>query len=136
MSAHDVLPLELQVLGSTVLLGLLGWLVYLVRMEKVTLRESLVWTVSTGVALALTLFPRLLVASARLLNVQVPANALFGAAILYLSFNLLSVTIASSVNAASVRRIAQECALLRGEVQRLRAETEGRGARSHADVDP
>ncbi len=122
MNAHELLPSEIQILGSLVLLAFLGWLVYLVRKQRVTLRDSLVWILSTLTALAMTLFPQLLVGAARALNVQVPSNALFGAAIIYLSFNLLSVTIANSMNAASLRRIAQECALLRGEVNRLQAE--------------
>jgi hypothetical protein len=136
MSPHEILPLELQVVGSTALLAFLGWLAYLVRAQRVTLRDSLVWTLSTGLALALTLFPRLLVAAAHALNVQVPANALFGAAILYLSFNLLSVTIANSVNAAGLRRVAQECALLRGELQQLRTEASAAEGRPLSDVGP
>jgi hypothetical protein len=120
MSPSEVLPREIQVLGSLVLIAFLGWLTGLVRTQKVTLRDSLLWFLSTLTALALTLQPRLLLDAARLLGVQVPSNALFGVAILYLAFNLVSVTIAHSMNAAGVRRLAQECALLRGELEALR----------------
>ena len=47
--------------------------------------------------------------------------ALFALAFLYVLLNLLSVTIAISGNAARLRRVAQECALLRAEVESLRA---------------
>jgi len=122
MSPHEFLPREIQVLGTVILVAFLGWLVYLVRTQRVSLRDSLVWILSTLAALALTLFPQLLVGAAHLLNVQIPSNALFGAAVIYLSFNLLSVTVASSMNAAGVRRLAQECALLRAEVEALRRQ--------------
>jgi hypothetical protein len=125
MNAPSPLPWELQVFACIVLLAFLAWLTRLVRSQRVTLRDSLLWFLSTLAALAVTLRPELLARGARLLDVQVPSNALFGAAILYLSFNLVSVTIGSSVNAASVRRLAQECALLRGELEALRREREG-----------
>jgi hypothetical protein len=122
MTPHELLPLEIQILGALILLAFTGWLVYLVRRQRVSLRDSLVWFLSTFAALALTLFPQLLVGAAHLFNIQIPSNALFGAAIIYLSFNLLSVTVASSLNAAGVRRLAQECALLRAELEALRGE--------------
>ncbi|HSB20648.1 MAG TPA: DUF2304 domain-containing protein [Anaeromyxobacteraceae bacterium] len=122
MNAPAPLPREIQILGSAVLIAFLGWLVRLVRTQKVTLRDSLLWLLSTLTALAVTLQPELLARASRLLDVQVPSNALFGAAILYLSFNLVSLTIGSSMNAASLRRLAQECALLRGELEALRRQ--------------
>lgn len=131
MSSHDLLPFEIQALGTVVLLAFLGWLVHLVRTQAVSLRDSLVWILSTLAALALTLFPGLLVALAHVLSVQVPSNALFGASIIYLSFNLLSVTIANSRNAASVRRLAQECALLRGELEVLGVRRTAGGSQSN-----
>jgi len=122
MNTAAPLPREIQILGSAVLIAFLGWLVRLVRTQKVTLRDSLLWLLSTLTALAVTLRPELLARASRLLDVQVPSNALFGAAILYLSFNLVSLTIGSSMNAASLRRLAQECAILRGELEALRRQ--------------
>ncbi len=55
------------------------------------------------------------------MGVQVPSNALFAAGLVYLAVNLLWVTIATSASAERTRRLAQECALLRAEVERLRA---------------
>jgi hypothetical protein len=119
MNTPDSLPFELQVLGSVVLLAFLGWLVRLVRAQKVSLRDSLLWFLSTIIALIVTLFPQLLARAARAVDVQVPSNALFGAAIVYLAVNLLSSTIANSINAANIRRLTQDCALLRGELEAL-----------------
>jgi hypothetical protein len=122
---HPLLPLELQILACAVLAAFLAWVLRLVRAQRLSLRDSLLWLLSTGAALVLTLFPGLLQALARALAIEVPSNALFAAAILYLMLNVLSLTIALSGSASRARRLAQECALLRAEVERLRADFAG-----------
>jgi hypothetical protein len=122
MSARDILPLEVQLLALGVLAAFLARVVRLVRAQRLNLRDSLLWLVSTLVAVVITLFPQLLASAAEALSIQVPANALFGVSLLYLAVNVLSNTIASSVNAGQVRRLAQECALLRGEIDLLSRE--------------
>lgn len=124
-----LIPLELQVVACAVLLAFLGWVVLLVRSQRLSLRDSLLWVVSTCAVLLLTLFPQLLLRLARALSVEVPSNALFALAILYLTVNVLSLTIALSRSASRARRLAQECALLRGELDALRAQVEGIAAR-------
>jgi hypothetical protein len=117
-----LLPLELQIVACGTLLAFFGWVVYLVRQERLSLRDSLLWIVSTGAVFAMTLFPRLLQTMARALAIEVPSNALFALAILYLTLNVLSLTIALSNGATRTRRLTQECALLRGELDALRAQ--------------
>jgi len=119
---RNLLPLELQVMACGTLLAFFGWVVYLVRRERLSLRDSLLWIVSTGAVFAMTLFPRVLQAMARALAIEVPSNALFALAILYLTLNVLSLTIALSNGATRARRLTQECALLRGELDALRAQ--------------
>ena len=120
-----VLPPELQLPGILVLLAFLGWVLAMVRARRLSLRDSLLWLLSTVGALAVTAYPQLLVRLSALFGVQVPSNALFGIAILYLSVNVLSITIASSSNAALARRLAQECALLRAELDSLKRDQGG-----------
>jgi len=118
----SLLPLELQVVACGTLLAFFGWVVHLVRRERLSLRDSLLWIVSTAAVFAMTLFPRLLQGMARALAIEVPSNALFALAILYLTLNVLSLTIALSNDATRARRLTQECALLRGELDALRAK--------------
>jgi hypothetical protein len=125
---QPLLPLELQVVACATLLAFLGWLLYLVKFKRLSLRESLLWLVSTVVVLLFSLFPRLLYHLARAIAVQVPSNALFALAIFYLTLNILSLTIALSGGARQVRRLAQECALLRAELDAMRVSLEKRGA--------
>jgi hypothetical protein len=117
---HDILPRLIQLVSLGVLALLLGWVLRLVRSSRLPLRESLPWLLSTLAALAVTAFPGLLVQAAKAVGVQVPSNALFGAAIVYLIANVLHLTVTASQTAQRSRRLAQECALLRGEIEALK----------------
>ena len=79
---HPLLPLELQIVASATLIAFFAWVLYLVRRQRLSLRESLLWLVSTAVVLGFVLYPRLLQELARAIAVQVPSNALFALAIL------------------------------------------------------
>ena len=116
-----LLPLELQIVACATLIAFSAWVVYLVRFQRLGLRESLLWLLSTGAVLVFVLYPRLLQDLARALAVQVPSNALFALAILYLTVNVLSLTIALSRASTRARRLGQECALLRAELDAVRA---------------
>jgi hypothetical protein len=120
-TTERILPLEIQIVSIAVLLAFCAWVVWLIRSQRLQLRESLIWLLTTLGAIAITAWPELLASLARALGVRVPANALFGAGLLYLALNVLSVTIAVSGNTVKVRRLAQECALLRSELAELRA---------------
>ena len=123
----DLIPVELQVVSIFVLAVFLLWVLRLVRTQRLSLRDSLVWVVTTVVAVAVALFPGILVRAAHLLGFQVASNALFGAAVLYLAVNVLVNTVAGSQNAARIRRLAQECAALRAELEAERANRGGAG---------
>jgi hypothetical protein len=113
-------PWQLQLFAVAVLGALVAWVVYLIRYHRLSLRDSLLWLLSTGTALLVAVFPDILTRAARGLGVAVPANALFAFAFLYILLNLLAMTVAISGNATRLRRITQECALLRAEVEALR----------------
>ncbi len=119
--SHSLLPFELQAVSLAVLLAFSGWVLWLIRNQRLHLREALVWLLTTIVAIVVTAFPGILGWAARLVGIHVPANALFGAGLLYLALNVLGVTISVSTNTSRVRRLAQECALLRAELDALRA---------------
>ena len=128
---HPILPVEIQVFSLAFLLAFTAWVIWLIRTQRLHLRESLAWLLTTIASIAVIAYPKLLVDGARLLGVQVPANALFGLGLLYLAANVLAVTITVSANTARVRRLTQECALLRSQIEALRAAV---GARPEADA--
>lgn len=120
MSPDRILPVEIQLVAIAVLAVFSAWVIRLIRTQRLQLRESLIWLLTTAAAIVITAYPQLLAWGARVLGIQVPTNALFGAGLLYLSVNVLSVTIAVSANTSDVRRLAQECAILRAELGELR----------------
>jgi hypothetical protein len=117
---ESILPLGTQLLSLAVLLAFSAWVLWLIRTRRLYLREALIWLLTTAAAIVVTAFPRLLAAAAHAVGVQVPANALFGAGLLYLAVNVLAVTISVSTSTTRIRRLAQECALLRAELEALR----------------
>lgn len=117
-----LLPPALQLFACGTLLAFFAWVLFLVRSQRLSLRDSLLWIVSTAGVFVLTLFPRLLQRIAHALAIEVPSNALFALAILYLTINVLSLTIALSNSASRARRLTQEAALLRGELEALSAQ--------------
>jgi hypothetical protein len=121
--SRELLTPHMRVFATAVLLIFLGWVMSLVRHHRLSLRDSLLWLVSTLVALVVAVFPQLLVWMARALQIEVPANALFTLTFLYVLVNLLSITLAVSNGSARVRRLTQECALLRAELDRLKGQT-------------
>ena len=134
--SQRILPIEVQLVSLAILLAFSAWVVALIRKQRLHLRESLIWLITTLIAIAITAWPELLVRASRLVGVQVPANALFGAGLLYLALNVLAVTIGVSQNTSTMRRLTQECALLRAEVEELRRRLpggEGDGARERTD---
>jgi hypothetical protein len=126
----DLIPVELQVVSVAILAGFLLWVLRLVRTQRLSLRDSLVWVVTTLVATVVALFPGILVRAAHLVGFQVASNAVFGAAVLYLAVNVLVNTVASSQNAARIRRLTQECASLRAELDAERAARRDAGGQA------
>jgi hypothetical protein len=120
-SERLLFPADVQAIAVGVLLLFLVWVLQLIRQQRLNLRDSLLWLLSTITALCLMAFPQSLLTIAHALHVQVPSNALFAGAFVYVLLNLLSLTISLAQNAVRTRRLTQECALLRGEVELLRA---------------
>jgi len=127
MNASHTVPLEQQVLALAALGTFLVWVFHLVRTQRLSLRDSLLWVVTTLVAALFALFPPVLFWVSSALGFKTPSNALFGGAVLYLTVNVLYNTVSGSVNAARLRRLTQECALLRAEVETLRSRGSGAG---------
>jgi len=121
MNYRQDIPLEQQVVSLLALGTFLAWVFHLVRSQRLSLRDSLLWVLTTLAAAILALFPPILFQLSGTLGFKTPSNALFWGAVLYLTVNVLYNTVSGSMNAARLRRITQECALLRAEVELLRA---------------
>lgn len=117
-------PLELRASALLLLAAFLSWVILLIRRQRLSVRDSLVWLLTTVVAIVITVFPGILMAASQAVGVHVPSNAFLAGGLLYLAVNVLMAVIGISDNATRTRRLAQECALLRAELERLRGEVE------------
>lgn len=119
---NAIIPLELRLMALAVLGTFLAWVVRLIRRQRLSVRDSLAWLLTTLLAILVTAVPEILVAISTLVGIHVPSNAFFAAGILYLAVNVLVATLGISDNSARARRLAQECALLRAELTRLQED--------------
>lgn len=124
MTQAPLLPRELQLFAVAILVSFIAWLVYLIRYHRLGLRDTLLWLTTTAVGLVVTIVPETLRRVAGVLGIAVASNALFAAAFVYVLLNLVAMTVSLSGQAARSRRLAQECALLRAELDELRERVE------------
>ncbi len=107
------------ILGVVFALGVLAVIFWLLLTRRLREKYAFLWLVIGLAMLLLTVFPGLLEGLANLVGVEVPANLLF---ILALAL-LIGVTLHQSWELSTaedeIRRVAEEVAILRAEIERL-----------------
>jgi len=91
---------------------------FLLRARKLKERYAILWTLVGLACLVLVAFPRLLAWVATLVGIQVASNLLFTLAILLLLGVCLQLSLEVSAQQDKIRRLAEEVAILRTEVER------------------
>lgn len=108
-------------LGVVFALSVLAVIFWLLLTRRLREKYALLWLVIGFAMLLLTLFPGMLDALAELVGVEIPANLLF---ILALAL-LIGVTLHQSWELSTaedeIRRVGEEVAILRAEIERLEA---------------
>ncbi len=115
-----LIPFRLQVFAVAVLAMFLGWVLWLIRRRRLSLTESLSWFLTTLGVMAVTIFPEILRWISHVLDIKIPVNAVFALAFLYVGWNLLALTLTNSTQTVRLRRVTQECAILRAELDALK----------------
>ncbi|WP_341957030.1 DUF2304 domain-containing protein [Microbacterium sp. LWH13-1.2] len=117
-----------------VAVGIIFALVVMVLIVSLLLRRQLrekyavLWLLVGVAILVLALFPGLLVGLADVLGVEIPSNLIFSLAIFLLVGVTLHLSWELSQAEDEVRRVAEEVAILRTDVEEIRA------AQAQADV--
>lgn len=112
--------------GYAYVLGLVGaflvlaLVVELLRRRHLRGKYAVLWLALSFVAVVFAVAPRLLAILADAVGVQTPANLLFFAAILTMLAVIMQLSYESGVTEEETRTLAEEVALLRLEVQRIR----------------
>ena len=96
-------------------------------LRRGVLREkyAVLWLLTSGIAFVLAIFPPLLRWISELLGVQTPSNLLFFATTVLLVLVSVQLSYELSRHEMRIRRLAEEVALLEGEIRRLRDDDAG-----------
>ena len=99
----------------------IGYVLLTIRRGIFQIRYALVWLFTTIAILVLAIFPDLIVVVARILGVGLGISALFFFGILVCLFILFQHSISISIQAEHHKRLAQELALIRLDLEALKA---------------
>lgn len=108
------------IIGSLVVLAILIYVFEMLRKQKLREKYAVLWIVIGVGALVLILFPGLLAGASRILGVQVPSNLLFIVALVLLVGVCLHLSREQSQAEDEIRILAEEAAILRSDLDRLR----------------
>jgi hypothetical protein len=134
LAAHAGVDTRVQIVALVVTAVMLGIVLELVRRRRLAERYALLWMIVAVALLVLAVWKGLLGDAAQLVGIQVPANALFLAAIGVIFVLLLHFSVAVSRLGEETKILAQEVARLDHE---LRARREnGAGPNGGAPAEP
>jgi hypothetical protein len=118
----DVQLFRIQIISIVGSLGLLAFILNLLRTRRLREEYSLLWLLGGLAFLTLSIFRDALTTIAYAIGVAYPPAALFLALIMGAYLMLLHFSLAFSKAAEKSKAVAQEVALLKLEVERLRAQ--------------
>lgn len=116
------MTLRLQIIIAVLVVLILVYMINMVRKHSIDLRYSLKWFLLCILVLILDVFPGILTWLAKLAGIAVPSNMIFFVAILLLLLTVYSLTASVSRLSEKTRRLTQEIAILRDEVERLKED--------------
>jgi len=107
-------------LRTTLIIGSILFFVFIINMvrtKKLELKYALIWLLTSLSFIIMSVFPETVFLVARLLEVEVPANALFLCIIFLLLLMVFALTVAVSRHADRIKKLTQELALLKAELE-------------------
>jgi len=104
---------------------IIGGILALLRSRKLKEKYAALWLVVGILCVVLVAFPSLLARAAGLVGIQVASNLLFTLAIILLLAVCLHLSLELSTHENHIRRLAEESAILRAELERQVAATPG-----------
>lgn len=119
--------------GIVLAVVILAIVVWMLLARKLREKYAVMWLVIGLAVLLLGIFPQLLLWLTETLGVQVPANLLFSLAIVLLLGVALHLSWELSQAEDEIRRVAEEVAISRAEIERLDARIDELQARSNTE---
>jgi len=105
-------PIKQKIVAVAVALGLLIFIIDIVRRRKLREEYAWLWVLVGTIVLALSLWQDLLTAVTRLLGIQLPVNTVFFFGLLFIVFINLHFSVKISQLTDQVKRLNQEIALM------------------------
>ena len=105
----------------------------LVKRNRLLLRYSLLWFFAGAVMLIIVIWPGLLFWGAGLLNIEVPANGLFGICIILGIILMISFTVVISDFSSRIKTLVQNQALLEARIRELENKAEATDTAAEKD---
>lgn len=106
------MTVKAQILIVAILLIALGALIYIVKKRALELKYVLLWLACDIILLIFALFPELMDVFSQVFGILSPVNMLFFFGFIFSLMIIFSLTVALSRVTGSVRRMAQEMALM------------------------
>lgn len=114
-----MMEVKLQIIiALVVVIGIL-YIVSLIRRNRLELKYALSWLIIAVLVLVLDGFPGLMENLAELLGIASPVSMMFFLGFLFSLVIILSLTVAVSIAAGSVKRLNQKIALMEKRIENL-----------------
>lgn len=114
--------MRIQIIIGALLVAALAIVGEMIRKKKVDLRYALPWIIVGIIMILLDIFPNLLERIAKLIGIQLPINMLFFFGFCFSLFILFIQTIAISRLSDKVKKLTQQIALTKHELEEKRME--------------
>lgn len=114
------MSLRIQIVVGVIVVVALLFISNMVRKKKIDLRYALGWMCLAVIILILDIFPQLVFGMAELMGITVPSNMIFFVGFVLLVVMIYSLTVVVSRLSAKTKRLTQELALLREEMERMK----------------
>ena len=112
--------IRLQIVIGVIIVGMLFIIANMVRKKKIDLRYALSWICLAVLLLILDIFPHIMEKLAELIGIKTPSNMVFFLGFILLVIVIYSLTASVSRLSNKTKRLTQELALLREELERLK----------------
>lgn len=120
-----MMTLKIQIAIAIIILIGLGYIINLIRRRRVELKYALSWLLIGLFVLIIDCFPKLMDKMANLVGIASPVNMMFFIGFLLSLLIILTLTVALSSAASSVKRLIQVIALQEKRISELEEKAEG-----------
>lgn len=114
----------IAIAGIVLAIIIIGFVLWMLLTKRLREKYAVLWLIIALAVLVAGIFPGLWEALTVALGVQLPSNLLFAAAILLLMGVALHLSWELSGSEEEIRRLAEESAILRAEVEGLRGRVD------------